>query len=74
MRQKHIQNPPPVLHVTRLGTNELMIDYVPMRRMSGLAIGIVRSLVPYYEETDHINVQSTTSEESERMRIHVRRH
>ena len=74
MRQKHIQNPPPVLHVTRLGTNELMNDYMPMRRMSGLALGIMRSLVPYYEETDHINVQSTTSEESERMRIHVRRH
>ena len=47
---------------------------MPMRRMSGLALGIMRSLVPYYEETDYINVQSTTSEESERMRIHVRRH
>jgi len=47
---------------------------MPMRRMSGLAVGIMRSLVACYDEAVHINVQSTTSEESERMRIHVRRH
>jgi len=74
MRQKHIQNPPPVLYVTRLGTNELVIDYMPMQRMSGLAVGITRSLVAYYDEADHINVPPRTFEESERVRIHVRRH
>ena len=45
-----------------------------MRRMSGLAIGIMRSLVACYDEADHINMPPTTCEESERMRIHVRRH
>ena len=74
MRQKHIQNPAPVLYVTRLGTNELMIDYVPMRRMSGLGVGIMRSLVAYHNKADHINVPPSTFEESERVRIHVRRH
>ena len=74
MRQKHIQNSLPVLCVTRLGTNELMIDCVPMRRMSGLAVGTTRSLVACYDEAGHINVPPTTSEESERVRIHVRRH
>ena len=74
MRQKNIQNPPPVPYVRRLGTNELVIDYVPMHRMSGLAVGIMRSLVAYYDEADHINVPLSTFEESERVRIHVRRH
>ena len=45
-----------------------------MRRMSGLAIGIMRSLVACYDEADHINMPPATSKESERVRIHVRRH
>ena len=73
VRREHTENSPPVLEVTRLGPNELMIDYVSPRRMSGLAVGIVRGVASYYDEAERIDVMPTTSEEGERVRIHVRR-
>ncbi|OGX86830.1 heme NO-binding domain-containing protein [Hymenobacter glacialis] len=73
VRLEHTQNMPPVLNVTRLGANELVIDYVSPRRMGGLAVGIVRGLATYFDESDLIDVQPTTSEDGERVRIHVRR-
>ncbi|MFC7668648.1 hypothetical protein ACFQT0_15680 [Hymenobacter humi] len=50
-----------------------MIEYVSPRRMSGLAVGIVRGLAAYFDEADRIDVLPTTSEEGERVSIHVRR-
>ncbi len=73
VRQEHSENSPPVLEVSRLGPNELMIDYVSPRRMGGLAVGIVRGLATYYDEADIIDVMPTTTEDGERVRIHVRR-
>ena len=73
VREEHSENSPPVLEVSRLGPNELMIDYVSPRRMGGLAVGIVRGLAVYYDEADIIDVMPTTSEDGERVRIHVRR-
>ncbi|MET4073344.1 hypothetical protein [Hymenobacter sp. UYCo722] len=43
------------------------------RRMGGLAVGIVRGVAAYYDEADRIDVMPTTSEDGERVRIHVRR-
>ena len=73
VRLDHAKNAPPVLDVTRLGPDELFIDYVSARRMSGLAVGIVRGLAAYFDEADRIDVLPTTAEEGERVRIHVRR-
>lgn len=73
VRSEHAENTPPVLAVTRLNANELYIDYVSARRMSRLAMGIVRGLATYFDEADRIDVMPTTSEEGERVRIHVRR-
>ena len=73
VRREHTENSPPVLEVSRLGPSELMIDYVSPRRMSGLAVGIVRGVAGYYDEAERIDVMPTTSEEGERVRIHVRR-
>ncbi|GAC1374283.1 MAG: hypothetical protein NVS3B25_16210 [Hymenobacter sp.] len=73
VRQEHIGNSPPVLEVSRLGPDELMIDYVSPRRMGALAVGIVRGLAVYFDEADRIDVQPTTTEDGERVRIHVRR-
>ncbi|MBU6121644.1 heme NO-binding domain-containing protein [Hymenobacter sp. PAMC29290] len=74
VRQEHTENSPPMLAVSRLGPNELMIDYVSPRRMSGLAVGIVRGLAAYYDEADRIDVMPTTIKDGERVRIHVRRY
>jgi hypothetical protein len=73
VRKEHTENSPPVLDVTRLSPNELYIDYVSPRRMGGLAVGIVRGLATYYDEADRIDVMPTTTEDGERVRIHVRR-
>jgi hypothetical protein len=73
VRQEHAENSPPVLDVTRLSPDELYIDYVSPRRMGGLAVGIVRGLAAYFDEADRIDVMPTTSEDGERVRIHVRR-
>ena len=72
VRQGHTQNSPPVLEVTRLGPQELMIDYVPPRRMSGLAVGIVRGVAAYCDEADRIDALPTPYEDGEWGRIHVR--
>ena len=67
------ENAPPVLQVTRLSPDELLIDYVSKRRMGALAVGIVRGVAHYYDEADLIQVEPTTSENGERVRIRVRR-
>ncbi|MGY2132928.1 heme NO-binding domain-containing protein [Hymenobacter sp. HD11105] len=73
VRREHPENSPPVLNVKRLSENELLIDYVSPRRMSGLAVGIVRGLATYFDEGDRIDVMPTTSEDGEQVSIHVRR-
>ena len=73
VRREHPENSPPVLQVQRLNPNELLINYVSPRRMGGLAVGIVRGLAAYYDEADRIDVLPTTSEDGERVQIHVRR-
>jgi hypothetical protein len=73
VRREHPENSPPVLNVRRLNDNELIIDYVSPRRMSGLAVGIVRGLAAHFDEADRIDVMPTTSEDGERVSIHVRR-
>ncbi|MBC6607596.1 heme NO-binding domain-containing protein [Hymenobacter sp. BT188] len=73
VRREHPENSPPVLNVERLSENELTIDYVSPRRMSGLAVGIVRGLATYFDEADRIDVMPTTSEDGEQVTIHVRR-
>ena len=73
VRREHPENSPPVLQVQRLNENELLINYVSPRRMGGLAVGIVRGLAVYYDEADRIDVLPTTSEDGERVQIHVRR-
>ncbi|QKG52742.1 heme NO-binding domain-containing protein [Hymenobacter sp. BRD67] len=73
VRREHPENSPPVLQVKRIAKNELLINYVSPRRMGGLAVGIVRGLATYYDEADTIDVMPTTSENGERVQIHVRR-
>ncbi|MDU0368971.1 heme NO-binding domain-containing protein [Hymenobacter endophyticus] len=71
VRQEHADNAPPVLNVTRVSPDELLIDYVSKRRMGGLAVGIVRGVAAYYDEADQIEVEPVTSENGEKVRIRV---
>jgi hypothetical protein len=73
VRKEHPENSPPVLDVTRISPNELVVEYVSPRRMGGLAVGIIRGLAVYYDESDCIDVRPTTSEDGEHVTIRVRR-
>lgn len=73
VRAEHAENNPPVLSVTRLAPHELFIDYVSGRRMGAMAVGMVRGVAAYYNEADRIEVEPTTSENGEHVRIRVRR-
>ena len=73
VRKEHPENSPPVLQVQRLNDQEVLINYVSPRRMGGLAVGIVRGLATYFDEADRIDVHPTTSEDGQRVQIHVRR-
>lgn len=65
---------PPVLHVTRLADNELVVRYESERRMGALAVGIIRGLAAYFDEADEIEVEPLTQENQEQVVIRVRRH
>ncbi len=73
VRREHVENAPPVLDIKRLNENEVLINYVSQRRMGGLAVGIVRGVAAYYDEADRIDVMPTTTEDGERVQIHVRK-
>lgn len=69
-----VQDPgtePPVLHVTRVNKNQLIIDYYSKRKMAGLAIGIIKGIANFYNESDVITVESVTEPYAERVQIKV---
>ncbi|TGE24701.1 hypothetical protein E5K00_05675 [Hymenobacter aquaticus] len=63
---------PPVLHVRRQSAKELEVTYESERRMGALAVGIIRGLAAYFDETEDIEVTPLTSEDEERVVIRVR--
>lgn len=73
VRAHHPENRPPVLDVQRTGPQEVLVEYVSPRRMGALAVGIVRGLARYFDEEDSIEIEPTTSENGEHVRIRVRR-
>ncbi|MCC2545143.1 heme NO-binding domain-containing protein [Hymenobacter sp. BT175] len=73
VRRNHAEASPPVLHVTRVSENELLVDYISKRRMGALAVGITRGLANYFDEGDRIKVTPTTSENGEKVQIRVER-
>ncbi|GAA4387779.1 heme NO-binding domain-containing protein [Hymenobacter koreensis] len=73
VREEHQENAPPVLHVSRMAANEVLIEYVSKRRMGALAVGIVRGLAVYFDEAEQIVVEPTTREDGQHVQIRVRR-
>ncbi|MCD6019740.1 MAG: hypothetical protein K0S53_2861 [Bacteroidetes bacterium] len=62
---------PPVLNVTKTGDDVLMIDYFSKRRMSALALGIIRGIAKFYNESDKINIIPLSDPNDERVQIRV---
>ncbi|MFD3003909.1 heme NO-binding domain-containing protein [Pontibacter toksunensis] len=71
IRKENDKANPPLLHVTTVRKNVLIIDYHSRRRMAGFAIGIIKGLASYFDESDRIKVASATEPHAERVQIRV---
>lgn len=71
VRQQERKANPPVLNVTRVSDKLLIIDYYSKRKMANLAIGIIRGIAKYYNESDKINIIPVTNLNDERVQIKI---
>lgn len=62
---------PPVLHVSVVRDDFLIIDYYSKRKMGSLAVGIIKGIAKYYKEDDKIEITPTTDPDAERVQIRV---
>lgn len=71
IKREHGKANPPPLHVTKVGKNQLVIDYHSKRRMAGFATGIIRGLAIHFQEADRVRVTPATDLLAERVQIRV---
>jgi hypothetical protein len=64
---------PPILSVTKINANTLIIDYISKRKMSCLAVGIINGIAKYYNEAETIKVVALTDASAEIVQIKVER-
>lgn len=62
---------PPMLLVTKKGSRKLIVDYHSKRKMSGVAVGIIKGIAKYYQEGDQVQVTRLTPAADERVQIQV---
>ncbi len=62
---------PPILEVTPVSDDLLMVDYFSKRRMGSLAVGIIRGIAKYYKEEKHVMVEPVTAPDAEQVQIKV---
>lgn len=62
---------PPMLLVTKKGSKQLIVDYYSKRRMSGVAVGIIKGIAKYYNESDIVSVTRLTAADEARVQIQV---
>ncbi|WP_207433843.1 heme NO-binding domain-containing protein [Sabulibacter ruber] len=71
VKKEDSRTSPPKLLVTKQGNSRLIIDYHSKRRMCGVAVGIVRGIAKYYNESDKVQVTRLTDPYAERVQILV---
>lgn len=71
VRRQESQANPPMLLVTKKGTRQLIVDYHSKRRMAGVAIGIIKGIATYFEESERVRVTCLTGQQEERVQIQV---
>jgi hypothetical protein len=69
VRNQENKADPPVLNVSRVHDQLLIIDYYSKRRMASLAIGIIRGIAAHYKE--NIRIVPTTNANDERVQIRI---
>lgn len=71
VRKQEINASPPVLHVSRVHDKLIIIDYYSKRRLASLAIGIIKGIAKYYQESHRVQVIPITNPQDERVQIRV---
>jgi hypothetical protein len=72
-RKDNEQTAPPYLTVTRISEKELVVDYHSKRKMSRLAIGIIKGIAKYFHETDSIHIHTDSPPDAEQVKIVVKK-
>jgi hypothetical protein len=62
---------PPMLHITKKGDKQLIIDYFSKRRMASVAVGIINGIAKHFDECDLVRVKLVTPAHEERVQIRV---
>lgn len=62
---------PPALNVTQVSDHLLFIDYYTKRKMGGLAIGIIKGIAKYFNESKQVHVLSMTNPNEEWVQLKV---
>ena len=62
---------PPILNVSKISENLLMVDYYSKRRMSNLAVGIIKGIAKYYGEDEQVTVETVTNPDAERVQLKI---
>lgn len=71
VREADDRTNPPLLLVTKKGNRQLIVDYHSKRKMAGMAVGIIKGIARYYNESDVVQVKRLTPVEEERVQIQV---
>ena len=71
VRKEDNRASPPKLLVRRMGNKQLIVDYYSKRRMAGVAVGIIRGIARYFNESELVEVTRVTPADQERVQIRV---
>ena len=71
VRKQENDASPPVLNVSRVHDKLLIIDYYSKRRMASLAVGIIRGIAKFYNESEKINIIPMSNPDDERVQIRI---
>ncbi|MES2565598.1 MAG: heme NO-binding domain-containing protein [Bacteroidota bacterium] len=65
---------PPILNVSQVNEHLLIIDYHSKRKLASLAVGIIKGIANYFNESRQVHVKPTTEADAERVQIRVEFH
>ncbi|PVY43141.1 heme NO-binding domain-containing protein [Pontibacter virosus] len=71
VRREDSRTSPPKLIITKKGANQLVIEYKSKRRMAGVAVGIIKGISRYFNESDKVEVMLLSPADAERVQIKV---
>lgn len=71
VRQQESKAAPPILNISRVHDKLLMIDYFSKRKLSRLAVGIIKGIARHYNESEKVKVIPMSEPYEERVQIRI---